>query len=100
MPKTPEQLHAEQSALPPMRTYYVVMERPKGSYIWTEYFKSESADAANHAAKLRVTADPEVVRPTDCIVIHYSVPRMPHPETEPPYAVLADGDTTFVGVPR
>ena len=80
-----------------MRTYYVVMERPKGSYIWTEYFQSESLDAANHMAKMRIEKS---MKPTDCIVHSYSVPRMPHPETEPPYAVLADGDTVYMGVPR
>jgi len=93
--KTPEQLHAEQSALPPMRTYYVINERPKGSYIWTQLYKTESAEAANEIARKRV--DDKTRPPCDCIVTHFSVPRMPHPDTEAPYAALADGDTTYMG---
>ena len=86
--KTPEQLHAYQSTLPPLRSYFVVWERPHGSYTWTQLGDMfTERDAANEFAKLRVDNKERPI--CDCVVSECKLARMPTPEGCEPCAALA-----------
>jgi len=86
--KTPEQLHAYQSTLPPLRSYFVVWERPHGSYTWTQLGGMfTERDAANEFAKLRVDHKERPI--CDCVVTEAQLQRMPTPEGSEPCASLA-----------
>lgn len=85
--KTPEELHAHQSKMPALRSYFVVWERPHGSYTWTLLVsRSWERAEAEDAAQARVD---DKTRPIcDCIVTEAQLPRMPSPIGSEPLAVL------------
>ena len=83
-----QQLHAYQSTLPPLRSYFVVWERPHGSYTWTQLGGMfTERDAANEFAKLRVDHKERPI--CDCVVTEAQLQRMPTPEGSEPCASLA-----------
>jgi len=86
--KTPEQLHAHQASLPPLRSYFIVWERPHGSYTWTQLGDMfTERDKANEFAKLRVDHKERPI--CDCVVSECNLQRMPTPEGSEPVALLA-----------
>jgi len=86
--KTPEQLHAHQASLPPLRSYFIVWERPHGSYTWTQIgdMFTERFDA-NEFARNRVDHKERPI--CDCVVSECNLQRMPTPEGSVPVALLA-----------
>jgi hypothetical protein len=86
--KTPEQLHAHQASLPPLRSYFIVYERPHGSYTWTQIgdMFTERFDA-NEFARNRVDHKERPI--CDCVVSECNMQRMPTPEGSEPVALLA-----------
>ena len=95
MNRTPEQLHAHQASLPPLRSYFVVWERPHGSYTWTQLGGMfTERDAANEFAKLRV--DHKERRICDCVVSECKLARMPSPEGSEPVAVLVGSEPGYL----
>ena len=86
--KTPEQLHAHQSQLPPLRSYFIVWERPHGSYTWTQLGGMfAERDKANEFAKNRVDHKERPI--CDCVVSESKLARMPEPDGSEPVALLA-----------
>jgi hypothetical protein len=89
--KTPEQLHAHQASLPPLRSYFLVWERPHGSYTWTIVgpVLYDNRNAANNNAQSRV--DDKHLPICDCVVSEFKLARMPTPEgCEPCAALVSD----------
>lgn len=97
--KTSEQLHAHQSTLPPLRSYFIVWERPHGSYTWTQLGGMfTEAKAANEFARLRVDHKERAI--CDCVVSETKLARMPHAEGSEPVAVLVhegEPDSLYFG---
>ena len=86
------ELHASQSKLPPLRSYYIVWERPHGSYTWTQLGGMfTEVEAANEFARLRVDHKERPV--CDCVVMEAQLMRMPNPVGSEPVAVLASDST-------
>ena len=86
--KTPEQLYAHQASLPSLRSYFIVWERPHGSYTWTQLGDMfTERDKANEFAKNRVDHKERPI--CDCVVSESKMARMPAPEGSEPVAVLA-----------
>jgi hypothetical protein len=94
--KTPEQLHAHQASLPPLRSYFIVWERPHGSYTWTQLGGMfTERDAANKFARLRVDHKERPI--CDCVVSECKLARMPTPKgTSEPVAVLAGSEPGYL----
>ena len=87
--KTPEQLHAHQASLSPLRSYFIVWERPHGSYTWTQLGDMfTERDKANEFAKLRVDHKERPI--CDCVVSESKIARMPEPKGSEPVALLAE----------
>jgi hypothetical protein len=86
--KTPEQLHAHQASLPPLRSYFIVWERPHGSYTWTQLgdMFTDRFDA-NEFARNRVDNKERPI--CDCVVSECNMQRMPTPEGSVPVTLLA-----------
>jgi len=85
--KTPEQLNAHQASLSPLRSYFIVWERPHGSYTWTQLGDMfTERDKANEFAKLRVDHKERPI--CDCVVSESKMARMPAPEGSEPVALL------------
>ena len=93
--KTPEQIHAHQASLPPLRSYFIVWERPHGSYTWTQLGDMfTERDKANDFAKNRVDHNERPI--CDCVVSESKMARMPAPEGSQPVAVLATFQEGYV----
>jgi hypothetical protein len=71
-----------------MKKYYLIMERPVGSHTWTFAALAMDEQSANNKAK-EITCQ----RKTCTEVISAYLPKKP--DAGYPYAVMADGDTTF-----
>jgi hypothetical protein len=85
--KTEEQIHAHQASLPPLRSYFVVWERPHGSYTWTQLGDMfTERDKANEFAKNRVDHKERPI--CDCVVSESKMARMPEPKGSEPVALL------------
>jgi len=87
--KTHAELLAYQATLSPTREYYIIMERPCGSFTWTISKLATDEKVANQQA-----IDIALARHTCTRIIRGELPRMP--DESATYATLSDGDTSFV----
>lgn len=89
--KSYEELLEYQATLSPTREYFLIMQRPAGSFTWT--FEKMACDekTANQTA-IDIAMEGTCTR-----IIKCELPRMPDVN---PHAVLADGDTQFCVTPR
>ena len=87
--KTHAELLTYQATLSPERNYYLVMERPPGSFTWTFAKLATDEQGANQSA-----IDIALERKTCTRIIRGVLPRMP--DDKQTYSTLADGDTTFM----
>ena len=87
--KTHAELLTYQATLSPEREYYIIMERPLGSFTWTVAKLSTDMQGANQRA-----IDIALANKTCTRIIRGVLPRMP--DEGQTYATLADGDTTFM----
>lgn len=87
--KTHAELLSYQATLPPAREYFIIMERPLGSFTWTIARLATDEKSANQYA-----IDIAIERITCTRIIRGELPRMPDEGTN--YATISDGDTTFM----
>jgi hypothetical protein len=87
--RTHAELLAYQATLDPLRDYFLIMERPVGSFTWTFAKMDCDEKSANQKA-----IDIALANKTCTRIIRGVLPRMP--DDGQTYATLADGDTTFM----